>query len=362
MNKMGFGFLRFGQDAEGNIDFDKINTLVDKYMELGGRYFDTAWTYLDGKSEEAISRCVAQRYPRSSFELCDKLPGYRIKNPSECRQYFTEQLKRCGVEYFDVYMLHWLNAKHYRIAEEQKEFDFLKEIKSKGLAKKIGFSFHDSPELLDAILTEHPETDVVLMQINYLDWDSAAVQSRKCYETAVRHGKEVMVMEPCKGGTLARLPENVEKLLKAANPYASPALWAMRFARSLPKVSRVLSGMSETAQIEENLQDTEPLNEQELSVLRNVAQMLSESKTIPCTGCRYCVSHCPMGIPIPDYFAVYNDLKRYPGDRWKMAHAYKELDKKVSLSECIACGSCMEHCPQHIQIPNELKRIAEENK
>ena len=362
MNKMGFGFLRFVQDANGEIDFEKINKLTDKYMERGGRYFDTAWTYLDGKSEEAIKRCLAERYPRESFELCDKLPGYLVKEPQECRQYFSTQLLRCGVEYFDVYMLHWLNEKNYAIAQAQKEFEFLKEIKAEGLARKIGFSFHDSPQLLDKILTEYPEVDVVLMQINYLDWDSASVQSRRCYETAVAHGKEVMVMEPCKGGTLAKLPEEAAGVLKEISPDASPASWALRFAQSVPGVVRVLSGMNEISQIEDNMRDVSPLCEEELAALQRVTQILNGVGAVPCTGCRYCVNHCPMSIPIPDCFAVYNDLKRFPDDGWKMAHAYRELEKKVPLSSCIACGSCADHCPQHIEIPQRLKQIAEEMK
>ena len=358
MNKMGFGFLRFEEGRNGNIDFEKINTLVDRYMELGGRYFDTAWTYLDGKSEEAVRRCVAERYPRESFEICDKMPGYYVKSPEQCREYFDTQLKRCGVDYFDVYMLHWLNESHYRIAEKQKEFEFLKQIKAEGKARKIGFSFHDSPVLLDKILTAHPETDVVLMQINYLDWDSATVQSRQCYETALSHGKEVMVMEPCRGGMLAKLPAEAVDVLEQTAPGESPAHWALAFAQSLQGVSRVLSGMNEISQIEENLKDFDPLEEPELAALNKVTEILKRDKTVPCTGCRYCVTHCPMGIAIPDIFAAYNEMRRFPGDSWKMGHALKELDSRNPISSCIGCGSCAEHCPQHIEIPSKLAGIS----
>lgn len=226
MNKTGFGFLRLPRlspEENAGIDYGLLNSMVDAFLSLGGDYFDTAYTYLGGASEEAIRRAVVQRHPRASFRIADKLPGWKVTSHEDCQRYFDEQLARCGVDYFDVYLIHWLNAANYQICEEYDEFAFLRRVKQDGKARKIGFSYHDSPELLDRILAEHPETDYVQLQINYLDWDSVSIQSRECYETAVRHEKKVIVMEPVKGGSLATLPAEAAKLLKQMHPRESVA-------------------------------------------------------------------------------------------------------------------------------------------
>ena len=235
MNKLGFGYLRLPKIDE-ELDYDTINQITDAYLAAGGRYFDTAYSYLGGKSEEAIGRCLSARHPRDSFMLASKLAGYDAKSYDDCWTQFNTQLQRCGVEYFDVYMLHWLNKKNYTIAEKYDEFAFLQELKEKGLARKTGFSYHDTADLLDEILAKHPEVDYVLLQINYLDWDSDAIQSRLCYETCVKHGKKVIVMEPVKGGSLANIPDRAREILKEIDENASPAAHAIRFAQSLDNV------------------------------------------------------------------------------------------------------------------------------
>lgn len=360
MNKIGFGFLRLPMTADKQVDIEAAKRLVDRYMELGGRYFDTAYTYLRGNSETALREALVKRYPRDSYIIADKLPGYNVKTYADCRRYFNEQLERCGVEKFDVFMLHWLNADNYAIAEQQDEFRFLRELKEQGLADRIGFSYHDSPELLDEILTKHPCVDIVLLQINYLDWLSPALQAKACYDTAVRHGKQVIVMEPVKGGSLAALPEDVEALLKAADPAASSASWALRFAQSLDSVEIVLSGMNEVSQIAENMRDVAPITAGENEMLQRAAEMLRGNIAVGCTGCGYCLSHCPKNIAIPAYLALYNEYARTPKEGWKMGHAYAAIAREGgAASDCIDCKSCERGCPQKLEITSFLKKTAE---
>ena len=362
MNKTGFGFLRLPrlvETDETSIDFSVVDQMVDRFLELGGVYFDTAYTYLGGASEKGIGRALTSRYPRSAFRLASKLPGWKLTSYDQCREIFREQLERCGVDYFDVYMLHWLNAANYAVCEKLDQFRFLRELKAEGKAKAIGFSYHDGPQLLDEILTKHPEVDYVQLQINYLDWDSPALQAGRCYDVAVKHGKKVIIMEPVKGGTLAQLPEEAEKLLRDARPKDSLASWAVRFAASLEQVEIVLSGMSTVAQVEDNLRPLEPLTEAERQLLAQVADLLRANTAISCTACNYCAPNCPKKIAIPQYFALYNDYARKPAEGWKMGHAYKGLQPAFGkASDCIACGACQRNCPQKLPIIDHLKAVA----
>ncbi len=355
MNKTGFGFLRLPRAADEGIDYEALNPLVDRFLALGGRYFDTAYTYLKGLSEEAICKSLVQRHPRDAFLLATKLPGYKVRTPEQCRVYFEEQLRRCGVDFFDVYLLHWLNEENYRIACRMEEFAFLQQLKTEGKARKIGFSYHDGPALLERILTEHPEVDYVQLQINYLDWDSPSIQARACYEVAVKHGKAVIVMEPVKGGSLAKVPAEAEALL----PPGSPATAAIRFATSLENVEVVLSGMNEMGQIEENMQALAPLSPAEADALARIAEILRQSTAVACTGCGYCTSHCPKSIPIPQYFALYNDYCRTPAEGWKMDHAYASLaSARAPATACIQCRACEANCPQKLPISGHLMAVA----
>lgn len=359
INKLGFGFLRLPK-KDGDFDWKTVNAMVDTFMESGGTFFDTCYTYLKGKSEQGIRQCVAERKPRESFQLCDKLPGYLFKSYEDGQKFFDIQRERCGVQWFDVLMLHWLNDAHYAIAEKYDEFRFLREKKAQGLAKRIGFSYHGDAALLDRILTEHPEVDVVLLQLNYLDWESAGIQSRLCYETCVRHGKAVMAMEPVKGGTLAALPEETEVLLRGRHPHWTPADWALRFVQSLPQVEICLSGMGEVAQVQANIQPFAPLDGEDLALLARVADMIRSKTAIGCTGCGYCVSHCPKGIPIPQYIRLYNELERYPADGWKVTPVYQQMALSAGkASDCIGCRGCEQHCPQKLPISEHMKAIAE---
>lgn len=359
MNKLGFGFLRLPKLGE-SYDWDTVSQMVDLYMAGGGNYFDTCYTYLDGNSDIAIGKCVSNRKDRSSFRLAEKLPGYACKSDEDLQRHFDESLARCGVEYFDVLMLHCLTIKNYATAEKYDQFRFLREKKAVGLAKRIGFSYHGNAALLDEILSKHPEVDVVLLQINYLDWDAAGIESGKCYETCVKHGKSIIVMEPIKGGTLANLPEEAEKLLRSVHPDWTPADWALRFAQSLPQVEIVLSGMNTMEQMEANIKPIEPLTEAEIELLKQVRDIIEKDTAIGCTGCGYCVPHCPKNIPISQYFKMYNELARTPGDIWKFKATYRHMTLSTGkASDCISCHSCEKYCPQNLPIAQHIKTISE---
>ena len=358
INKLGFGFLRLPK-KDGELDWQTICSMVDVFMGGGGVFFDTCYTYLDGLSEAAIRKCVVERKSRDSFQLCDKLPGYLFKSYEDCQKYFDEELSRCGVEWFDILMLHWLNDENYAIAEKYDEFRFLREKKAEEKAKRIGFSYHGDAALLDKILTGHPEVDVVLMQLNYLDWESESIQSRKCYETCLRHGKSVMVMEPVKGGTLAKLPDDAEAKLRLRHPDWTPSDWALRFVQSLPGVELCLSGMGAVEQVQSNIQPFEPLTGEETALLAEVAEIIRGKTAIGCTGCGYCVNHCPKQIPIPKYIKLYNEITRYPGDDWKIIPTYHQMALSAGkASDCIGCHSCEKHCPQKLTISEHMKTIA----
>ncbi len=363
MNKLGFGFLRLPRldpNDPNSYDLPMLKQLVDQFLAGGGRYFDTAYTYLDGMSERLLKQALVDRHPRESFVLADKLPSWHVKREADCQRFFDEQLERCGVDRFDVYLLHWLNPENYAIAEKFDEFAFLRKVKAQGKAGRIGFSYHGDAALLDTILTAHPEVDLVQLQINYLDWDDPAIEAGKCYDIACKHGKDVIVMEPVKGGTLATLPEEAMTLLEAYAPGRSPAAWATRFVQSLPQVQVMLSGMNTPGQIAENLQDIDPITEAETDLLRQVSGILNRAIAIPCTACRYCTKGCPKGIAIPDYFAIYNSYVRHPGDGWKMRPVYANVAKSNGkASDCIGCKACERNCPQRIKITEWLPKIAE---
>lgn len=359
MNKMGFGFLRLPQTDTGAMDWALVNALTDAFLAGGGTYFDTAYTYLNGRSEEAIKRAVVERYPRNRFQIADKLPSWKVRSRQDCEVYFEEQLSRCGVDFFDVYLLHWLNRENYEIAEKYDEFAFLERLKAEGRVKRIGFSYHDSAALLDRILEHHPEVDLVQLQLNYLDWDSAGIEAGKCYAVARKHNKSIVVMEPLKGGTLAALPEEAEALLRGREMDANPASWALRFAQSLEGVEVVLSGMNALSQVAENMREVSPLSREEREFLRQAAEIVRRQTAVPCTGCGYCTAACPQGIPIPNYFRMYNDLCRNPEDDWKIQPVYAELAaRSAKASACIACRSCEGHCPQKLEISKYLKAVS----
>ena len=367
--KLGFGLMRLPRldpNNEGSIDLEQTKQMVDTFLQRGFTYFDTAWMYCAFKSENAVKEALTSRHPRESYTLATKLHAAYLHSLDDRDAIFNTQREKTGVEYFDYYLLHDVGVEHYEIYKKYDCFAWIAEKKRQGLIKHMGFSFHDTAEVLDKILTEHPEMEFVQLQINYLDWDSEGVQSRKCYEVATKHGKPVIVMEPVKGGTLAKLPAAAETLLRQADPGASIPSWAVRFAASLPNVKMVLSGMSSTEQLLDNtgyMQDFVPLTQQEQAVIAQVVGIINASIAIPCTGCAYCTEGCPMHIAIPKYFSLYNaemqELKEK--DFTSQGTYYDNLTLKFGkASDCIACGQCESVCPQHLPIIENLKRVAKQ--
>ena len=366
MKKLGFGMMRLpllNEEDKKSIDKKTVCQMVDTFMERGFTYFDTAYMYHEYESERAMKDVLVTRKDRDSYTLASKLPVMQLKEKEDMERIFNEQREKCGVEYFDYYLLHALDAEHYKTVKRLDCFGFAMQKKAEGTVKHVGFSFHDSAEVLDQILTEHPEAEFVQLQLNYLDWEDAKVQSRKCYETAVKHGKKVVVMEPVKGGTLAKLPKKAEDVLKALHPDWSAASWAIRFVASLENVMVVLSGMSTPEQMDDNtayMKEFEPLTEKEKQVLLGeVVDSIHEAAKIPCTACRYCVEGCPMNIAIPEYFALYNDEITDKGNP-EHAKRYAELTKEHGkASDCVECGQCEGACPQHLPAITWLKKVAE---
>lgn len=367
--KLGFGLMRLPRlnpNDEGSIDLEQTKQMVDTFLQRGFTYFDTAWMYCAFKSENAVKDVLTSRHLRESYTLATKLHAAYIHSLDDRDAIFNTQREKTGVDYFDYYLLHDMGAEHYEIYKKYDCFAWIAEKKRRGLIKHMGFSFHDTAEVLDKILTEHPEMEFVQLQINYLDWDSEGVQSRKCYEVATKHGKPVIVMEPVKGGTLAKLPAAAEKLLRATNPEASVPSWAVRFAAGLPNVKMVLSGMSSTEQLLDNtgfMQDFVPLTQQEQAVIAQVVDTINASIAIPCTGCAYCTEGCPMHIAIPKYFSLYNaDLQELKDKDFTSQGAYYDnLTLKFGkASDCIGCGQCESVCPQHLPIIENLKRVAKQ--
>lgn len=365
MKKLGFGLMRLPQTDPDNwtkVDREMTKKMIDRYMEAGFTYFDTAYVYHGDQSEKIFGELVAERYPHDSFTVTTKMPLFAIKSAEEYDRIFSEQLERCHVDYFDYYFLHGIGRTIYDTEHEQKGFAFMCQKKAEGKIRHIGFSWHDGAEDLDRLLTDHPETELVQLQLNYIDWDNESVQSRKCYEVCVKHGVKVSVMEPLKGGALVRMPDAAAGILRDANPNVSLASWGIRFAASLDNVMVVLSGMSNLEQMEDNIsymQDFKPITDDERETISKTVKIILDSIAIPCTACRYCIEGCPKHIAIPEYFAVYNNQKQFgllPG----LAATYQNLTTAHGKPEdCIGCKQCENHCPQHLPIVENLKIVAE---
>ena len=360
--KLGFGLMRLPMQGD-EVDIEQTKQMVDMFMQAGFNYFDTAYGYIGGRSEKAIGEALVKRYPRESFLLTTKLPAWAAGSAEEARQMLETSLERTGAGYFDFYLLHNLGEQRTHFFDDYGIWDFLKAKKAEGVIRHLGFSFHDKADKLDAILAAHPDVDFVQLQINYIDWESSTIESRKCYEVARRYGKPVIIMEPVKGGNLANPRAEVADVFRAANPDASPSSWAIRYAASLDGIITVLSGMSNIAQMADNIsymKEFKPLTAEERKVIDRARELLDAIPTVPCTACEYCMKGCPKHIAIPGSFQSFNMYKVYGNlESAKGNYNWNTNGHKLArASECVKCGKCEAVCPQHIRIREELANAA----
>lgn len=358
IGKLGFGLMRLPRLEDGSFNFDLICEMTDRFLEAGFTYFDTAWVY--GGSEEVIGRALVQRHPRESYQLATKgISWIGCKTPEEAQAQFYQSLERTGAGYFDFYLLHMTGGPRTQVFEQLGMWDFVAKMKEEGKIRHIGFSHHDKADALEGILAAHPEVEFVQLQVNYLDWEDHVNESRKCLEVAAKYQVPVVVMEPLRGGLLAKPPANVEKVLKDADPEASCASWALRFVASQPNIITVLSGMNSMEQMEDNiatLGDFKPLSEDELAVIEAAQAELAKFDLVPCTACEYCAKVCPENVGIVGSFQTLNANIMFGSHVQEWINVGSGKNKP---SACIECGACEDACPQSISIVKELKRAVE---
>ena len=364
MKNFGFGCMRLPMEPgadwmNGKVDLEQFSRMVDTFLENGFTYFDTAHGYIGGKSETAIRECLVKRYPRDRYILADKLTENFFQKEADIYPVFADQLEKTGVEYFDYYLMHALTIEHYKKFMRCNAFEAAMKLKKEGKIKHIGISFHDKAAVLEEILAQHPEVEVVQIQFNYVDFDDPGIESGAVYEVCRKYKKDVIVMEPVKGGGLVNLPEEAKKIFDDLHG-GSYASYAIRYAAGFEGVMMVLSGMSDYQQLADNvsyMKDFIPLTHEELDAVAKVRDIFKKQETIPCTACRYCTDSCPKQIPIPDLFSCMNAKKQYKdwnSDFYYMVHT----DKGGKASDCIGCGKCESSCPQHLQVRDLLREVA----
>ncbi|MGI6578088.1 MAG: aldo/keto reductase [Eubacteriales bacterium] len=355
--KLGFGAMRLPRTDSGEMDLEQVKEMVDIFLDRGFTYFDTAYVYND--SEVTLREALVKRHPRDAFQIATKMPLWAVNSAEDYEKRFQESLERLGVDYIDFYLLHNLSGDRIDVTEELGGWDYMKSLKADGRARHIGFSFHDSPERLDEILTKHPECEFVQLQINYADWEDSKIQSRRCYEVARKHNKPIIIMEPVKGGSLASMSPEIREIFEAANPNASVPSWAVRYCASLEGVVTVLSGMSNTEQVLDNtgyMSKFEPLTDSEQKTIDKVVEALRSIPTIPCTSCRYCVDDCPQNINIPGIIDTLNNYTLFDNlDGSKRSYGFVS-SRGGKASDCIECASCEDRCPQQIEIMAAMKK------
>ena len=362
MPKLGFGLMRL-PEKDGAIDIEQVSQMADSYMEAGFNYFDTAYVYHGGNSEKVIKEAIVKRFPRESFTIATKLPAWFLHSPEDRDKVFQEQLDRCGVDYFDFYLLHSLeDGNNYDTYEKYDCFNWGIKKRDEGRIRHFGFSFHGTPELLVQVLDKHPEIEFVQIQLNYADWDNKIVHSGELYEILRDRNIPMIIMEPAKGGKLACLDDECAEILKAIRPEKSLASWAFRYVGSLPGIATILSGMSTPEQMEDNIntfKDFEPLSEEELAAIDKVKEIMNRVELAGCTSCKYCVEGCPMGISIPDVISAVNTKRKFPGDMRPQFFYNGLVDRYSHASDCIACGQCEGVCPQHLPIISLMQEAVE---
>lgn len=359
--KLGFGLMRLPL-KDGEIDLPQVCEMADEFLARGFTYFDSAYVYHGGKSEVAMREAIVKRHPRDSFTLATKLPGWELEAKGGPEKIFNEQLERAGVDYFDYYLLHSVEAGHVSVYDQYNCWELGKKWKAQGKIRHFGFSYHDDPVLLEKVLSEHPEVEFVQLQINYVDWNSSVIHSGKNYEVCRKFKKPVVIMEPVKGGTLASLRPELGAIFQALNPKASIASFALRFCASLEGILTVLSGMSDREQMADNLNtfsNFQPLSVAERQAIEQVRDGILNVPTIACTACRYCCDGCPQSIDIPEIFKAVNEMRIY-GDHFRPHAYYSSLLENGSgkASDCIQCGQCESVCPQHLEIINLMQEAS----
>ncbi len=358
----GFGFMRLPMKGEDNkeIDYEQTSEMVDAFLDYGFNYFDVAHGYLDEMCEDALRRTLTSRYPRDSYILTNKLSDAYFDSEEEIKPFFESQLELCGVDYFDFYLMHAQDRIFYEKYKRCRAYEIAQELKALGKVKHVGLSFHDKAEVLEEILTDHPEIEVVQLQVNYIDYETEAVESRACIEVCKKHGKPVVVMEPVKGGVLANVPAEVEAFFDEAGG-ASPASYAIRFAAGCDGVYMTLSGMSSLEQLKDNcshMKNFRPLDEVERGAIAKALDFFASKNLIACTACRYCTQGCPMNIDIPTLFSCMNTREIFHG--WTSQYYYLRAVRDKGLAkDCIGCGACESICPQHLPIREILGNVAE---